>query len=160
MRRQNSTPNLVKICSAVLQLVRGHGGDIRCIWNTSLQLHKRVGDNNRFTVTFCSRIADVTVRILIYVVNCLQIVYILPHIPFKYRKTFILFWKSTYDVEQWQNIGDNNRFTVTFCSRIAYVTVRILIYVVNCLQIVYTLPLIPFKYPKTFILFGKSTYYV
>jgi hypothetical protein len=102
MRRQNSsTQNFVKICSAVLQLVRRHGGDNRCIWNISLQLHKKVGDNNRFTVTFSSRIADVTVRVLIYIASCLQIVYTLLQIPFKCRKTSILFGKSTYDVEQW-----------------------------------------------------------
>ena len=94
MRRQNSsTPNLVKICWGVLQLIRRCGGDNSYVWNVSLQLYKKVVNNSRLTVTFSSRVADVTVHVLNYVANCLQIVYTLPHIPFKCRKTFILCMK-------------------------------------------------------------------
>jgi hypothetical protein len=78
--QNSSTPNLLKICSAVPHVVCRHGGDNSCIWNISLQLHKIVVDNNRFTVTFTSKIAALTVRVLNYVANCLQIVYTLPHI--------------------------------------------------------------------------------
>ena len=64
MRRQNfSTPNLGKICSSVLQLVRRHGGDNSCIRNTSLQLHKKL----RIIIDLHSH----SVRVLIIIfINC------------------------------------------------------------------------------------------